>query len=183
MPFARKHLEHPVAHYLAWLGVSLFATFLMDAWGCILHIVLNKPWPSYALVGRYFLAAFAKGHLYIAQIATLPSYPHEQLVGWLIHICIGLVDTVIYMTIIFKILKTTPHLLTSLLIAWSLMFMPMFIEQPMLGMGIAAHLTNNPDAVRLTTFSYHTVFGLGLFYGSVIFHRIFVLMTHLKKKK
>lgn len=99
------------------------------------------------------------------------------------HIFIGLVDTYIYMIIIFKILKTTPHLLTSLFIGWLLLLMPLLIEQPMLGMGLAARLTPDPDKARLITFSYHTVFGLSLFVGSVIFHRIFILMTHLDSSK
>jgi hypothetical protein len=178
----RKHLAHPVAHYVAWIGVSLFATFSMDAWGCILHGLFNQPLPNYVLLGRYFLTAFQTGHILIPQIATLPSLAYENLAGWLVHIFVGLVDTYIYMIIIFKILKTKPHLLISLCIGWMLIAMPMLIEQPMLGMGVAARLTKDPDFARLLTFSYHTVFGLGLFVGSVIFHRVFILMTHLHKK-
>ena len=179
----RKHLAHPVAHYLAWLGVGLFATFLMDAWGLILHFSMNQPFPNYALLGRYIITAVRVGHVVVPNVSSIPVISHENLVGWLFHIFVGLVDTVIYMIIIFKIFKTTPHLLLSIGIGWLLIFMPMLIEQPMLGMGVAARLTKNPDLSRLLTFSYHTVFGLGLFYGSVIFHRVFILMTHLHKKK
>lgn len=178
----RKHLAHPVAHYVAWIGVSLFATFSMDAWGCLLHVFANQPIPNYTLLGRYIVTVFQTGHWIIAKVATIPAIPYENLVGWLFHIFIGLVDTVIYMIIIFKILKTKPHLLISLCIGWMLIAMPMLIEQPMLGMGVAARLTKDPDFARLLTFSYHTVFGLGLYYGSVIFHRVFILMTHLHKK-
>jgi len=176
-----KHLEHPVAHYLAWLGVSLFATFSMDLWGVILHVFFNQPIPNYALLGRYILTTMHRGQIIVPQIATVAPIAYENLAGWFTHITVGLADTVIYMVIIFKILKTKPHLLTSLVIAWMLMIMPMLIEQPMLGLGVAGRLTADPDKTRLLTFSYHTVFGLGLFYGSVIFHRIFILMTHLKK--
>jgi hypothetical protein len=183
MPLQKKHLQHPLAHGFAWLGVSLFATFSMDLWGLILHFTTNQPVPNYTLLGRYILTAIKQGHFIIPSIATLPAIPYENLVGWLTHVCVGLMDTLIYMVIIFKILKTTPHLLLSLFIGWLLIFMPFLVEQPMLGMGVAAHLTADPDKARLITFSYHTVFGLGLFVGSVIFHRVFILMIHLKTTK
>lgn len=182
-PQLSKHLQHPLAHYIAWIGVALFATFSMDLWGVILHYCIQTPLPNYALLGRYIITAIHHGNPIVPQVAKLAPIAYENLVGWCFHIFVGLVDTYIYMIIIFKILKTTPHLLTSLLIGWILILIPMLIEQPMLGMGVAARLTSDPDKTRLITFSYHTVFGLALFYGSVIFHRVFILMTGVKKQK
>jgi hypothetical protein len=181
--FNKKKLAHPVAHYVAWLGVSLFATFLMDLWGCLLHVIAHQPLPNYALLGRYVLKVLQTGHLIIPKVHTLPAIAYENLAGWLFHMGVGIADTFIYMIIIFKILKTKPHLLISLGIGWMLIAMPMLIEQPMLGMGVAGRLTSDPDFTRLITFSYHTVFGLGLFVGSIIFHRVFVLMVHAYKRK
>lgn len=164
-----------------WLGVGLFATFAMDMWGLILHWFDHQPLQNYAILGRYLLTATQSGHLIIPSIATLPALPYESLVGWLTHITVGLIDAFIYMVIIFRVLHSKPHLLMSLVIAWALMIMPMLIEQPLLGMGIAASHSTNPEVARILTFSYHTVFGLGLFTGSVLFEQIDNL-CHRKQK-
>jgi hypothetical protein len=183
LSLTRKQLRHPITHFFAWLFVGLFATFMMDVWGEVLHVFKSGPGPNYHLLGRYILLAWQSGHFIIPDVAKAAPVLHENLVGWLTHITVGLVDTFIYMTLIFKVLHTKPHLLISLVIGWLLIFMPLLVEQPMLGMGVAGSLTPNPDLTRLITFSYHTVFGLSLFLGSVIFHEIFILMSNLNKKK
>ena len=182
MAFLKKHhLHHPIIRFIAWICVGLFATLAMDVWGVILHFMIHQPLPNYALLGRYFILLWQHGHIVMPPVAHLPTQPYENLLGWSVHIAIGLVDTFIYMTIIYNILKTKPHLFISLVIGWALIIMPLLIEQPMLGLGIAASHTPHPNIARLITFSYHTVFGLNLFLGSVIFHRVFVLMLHLKR--
>jgi hypothetical protein len=161
---ARKQLHQhacQTANWLFWIGVGLFATFSMDLAGIILSH-FGIPAPNYHPIGKFLLAQ--------AGISGTPTW--QNLLGWAMHIGVGMVDAGLYMLFTFKLLKTRPHFLISLVFAWAMMVMPMLIEQPALGMGIAGNLTAHPMFTRFATFTYHTIFGLGLYSGSRVFYAL-----------
>jgi hypothetical protein len=154
-----------------WLGVGLFATFCMDLWGVILNLTFHIPRPSYEPIGRFLLSLFDL-KTYFSDLSPTHMFLLKNSLGWVTHITIGLIDAALYMIFIFKILKSKPHFLTSLFFAWAMIFMPFLIEQPALGMGVAASHSLHPDLARFMTLSYHTAFGIGLYVGSLIFEYI-----------
>jgi hypothetical protein len=77
------------------------------------------------------------------------------------------------MYVIFNILKTRPSFVAAVLFALILVVFPFYLEQPALGMGIAASETEDPNFSRMLTLSYHAVFGVGLYFACSLLHKIF----------
>ena len=120
------------------------------------------------LLGRW-IGHILDGNFVFLNIPTLNPIQHEIALGWVAHYIIGILDAIIFMFILKHFVKKSYSDLSvftiSILFGWLLIIFPFLVLEPAMGVGIFAVSSPNPDLTRWLTFSFHSIFGLGLFIG------------------
>ena len=151
--------------------VGVIATLAMDLWQQFLQAI-GVPSGSWGLIGRW-VAGFSRGVLVNPQIAFAPKVRGEVAIGWTFHYAVGIAYAALYLGFMSLVLGSAPTLFSALLFAIALLVAPWLVMQPALGMGVMASRTPKPAAVRAVNFSVHTVFGLGLYLGVLVWTATF----------
>lgn len=160
-------------HMLYIISVGVFATFCMELWSVFLNFVFHVPFPNYANIGRWIGNIIFHGEVTFTDISKVAPVTHELLYGWITHYFLGIFFSFLYIFVIFNVLKTRPSFIAAVLFSLVLVIFPFYVEQPVLGMGIAASETEDPNFSRMITLSYHAIFGVGLYFVSLVLHNIF----------
>jgi hypothetical protein len=147
--------------------VGIIATGLMDVWAMALARFAGIPPTNWGIVGRWF-AHLPRGRFVHADIGASEQVANEKAIGWAAHYIIGIVYAWALLVIAGPAWRAAPTLLPALLIAWITVGAGWFILQPGLGLGIAASKRANANQIRMLNVIGHTVFGLGLFIGTVL---------------
>ena len=153
------------------VAVGVIATLAMDLWQRFLQVI-GVPSGSWGLIGRW-VAGFLRGVLVNPQIAAAPKVSGEVAIGWTFHYAVGIAYAALYLGFMSLVLGSAPTLFSALLFAIALLVAPWLVMQPALGMGVMASRTPKPAAVRAVNISVHTVFGLGLYLGVLVWSAAF----------
>lgn len=147
--------------------MGLLATVLLDLWALMLNRVAGIPAPDWAMVGRWV------GHLpsrvFHDSIRDAPAVASEHTLGWGFHYAVGVAYGVILALIMGPDWLAAPTLLPAWIFSILMLGFGWFLLQPGLGLGMAASKTPDPTKARMLGLIAHTVFGVGLWLGAVLF--------------
>lgn len=152
------------------IAIGIVATFATDLWGQVLRRVAGVPPANWGMVGRW-VGWFPRGVFAHRPISASAAIPGELAIGWVFHYVVGIIYAALYLAIVRLGFGSAPTLGSALLFALATIVAPWFIMQPALGLGFMSARAPKPAAVRAIGLSMHTVFGLGLYLGAIIWHR------------
>ena len=156
---------------LSGLIVGVGATALMDIFAVFQKAVFSVTPPNWCSVGRW-IGYLARGQFSHQSIAKTPSIKGECTIGWIAHYLIGTVFGVTLFLLMGAEWARQPTLFPALTFGLITVFLPFFIMQPSLGLGIAASKTPKPNQARLRSLLNHFVFGVGLYVFALILAKI-----------
>lgn len=151
------------------LFIGIGATIFIDLYAFILQRYFNIPSLNYQFVGRW-LVGISKGQFVHHKIMQSPSIRFEKDIGWLSHYVIGIIFSTLFIKIVGTDWFISPKLFPALLFGVSTVIFPFFLMQPCLGFGIAASQTPSPSSARLKSLSTHFMFGVGLYFSTMLLH-------------
>lgn len=156
---------------VAIIATGIIATVVTDLWGYARKPLLGVAAPNYALVGRW-IAHMRHGQFHHAAIARSPPVRSELLLGWAAHYLIGIAFAALLIAVAGRDWLLTPTLLPALLVGILTVAAPFLLMQPGMGLGLAAANTAQPNIARLHSLITHTIFGLGLYLGGLLAHKL-----------
>ena len=151
------------------LFIGIGATIFIDLYAFILQRYFNIPSLNYQFVGRW-LVGISKGQFVHHKIMQSPSVRFEKYIGWFSHYVIGIIFSTLFIKIVGTHWFISPKLFSALLFGVSTVRFPFFLMQPCLGFGIAASQTPSPSSARLKSLSTHFMFGVGLYFSTILLH-------------
>ena len=151
------------------LFIGIGATIFIDLYAFILQRYFNIPSLNYQFVGRW-LVGISKGQFVHHKIMQSPSVRFEKYIGWFSHYVIGIIFSTLFIKIVGTHWFISPKLFSALLFGVSTVIFPFFLMQPCLGSGIAASQTPSPSSARLKSLSTHFMFGVGLYFSTILLH-------------
>lgn len=137
----------------------------MDLWALLLRRVFNVTSLNFCLVGRWL--GHMPGTFRHANIGKSAKKPAECFIGWSAHYLIGIVFALTLVLATAGDWLKQPSLSAALIWGIGTVFIPLFIMQPCLGLGVAAAKTPNPAQARIKSLITHAVFGLGLYLSAM----------------
>ena len=147
--------------------IGVVATLATDVWQAVLHHVAGVPASNWRLVGRW-LGWMPRGVFRHHPISATRELRGEAAIGWAFHYAIGIAYAALYVALLRQLSASTPMVIPALVLALALLIAPWFVMQPALGFGIMASKTPNPAAARANSLLGHSVFGLGLYAGALV---------------
>ncbi|HEX5837790.1 MAG TPA: DUF2938 domain-containing protein [Anaerolineales bacterium] len=148
--------------FVSVVVMGLGATLTFDLWVLFLRHVFKIPAANICLVGRW-LRYMPEGVFKHSNLASAPPKSAECVIGWVAHYLIGVLFAAAFVAIAGSSWLQRPTLLPALGFGIVTVLAPLFIMQPLFGLGIAASRTSNPAQARLRSLMNHTVFGAGLY--------------------
>lgn len=146
---------------------GVVATLLLDLWQRLLFAVKGVPPTAWALVGRWFRSAL-RGRLFPGTVAQLAEEPGELRLGWTVHYVVGIGYGAVYVLGLSAFGLEPASLLNGLVFGSASVAVPWFFFMPAMGAGLLARRAPNPALARVLALAAHTVFGLGLAFGSLL---------------
>jgi hypothetical protein len=150
------------ARVVSAIAIGVGATLALDLWNLFLRRVFRIQSLDYCLLGRW-LRHMPEGTLWHAGITRASQKSFECTTGWIAHYTIGVAFAVVFVVLISADWLARPTLPPALLYGIGTVVFPLFIMQPMFGLGIAASRTPNPLQARVKSLGTHAVFGVGLY--------------------
>jgi hypothetical protein len=156
--------------FVSALVMGLGATLTFDLWVLVLRHALNIPASNICLVGRW-LRYMPEGIFKHSNLASAPPKSAECLSGWAAHYLIGVLFAAAFVAIAGSSWLQRPSLLPAIGFGVVTVLAPLFIMQPLFGLGVAASRTSTPVRIRLRSLMNHTVFGVGLYLFGMLVSR------------
>ena len=144
------------------LVLGLGATLTFDLWGQLLKLAFQVPPSNICLVGRWVLY-MPEGRFYHARLAATAPKRWECAAGWLAHYLIGTGFAAAFVALAGRGWLQRPTLAPALAFGLMTALAPLFVMQPLFGLGWASAKAANPTQARLRTLLNHAAFGGGLF--------------------
>jgi hypothetical protein len=142
--------------------IGLGATLTFDLWGLFLKQAFKISPSSICLVGRW-LRYMPEGTFRHANIASSLPKRAECTVGWIAHYAIGISFAIVFVALAGRSWLEDPSLVPALVFGVVTVLAPLFILQPLFGLGFAASKAPNPAQARLRSLMNHVAFGIGLY--------------------
>ena len=146
--------------------MGIAGSALMDLWSAVLRRRFGIPTLDYRLLGRW-IGHIPKGRFVHDRIASSPTVPGEQALGWLAHYAIGVTFALALLGIWGGSWAAAPTIWPALAVGIGTIVAPWLVMQPAMGAGIAGSRTPNPTATRLRNLGTHTVYGVGLYVAAL----------------
>ncbi len=160
-------MENFHSYLAAIVATGVGATAIADIWGWVRKPLLGVAPPNYCLVGRWF-GHMPRGTFRHQPITAARPIAGECLVGWVAHYLIGIAYAGILIVGWGLAWVEQPTLAPALIVGVVTLLAPFLVMQPALGAGIASAKLPNPAAARLHSFTYHLVFGFGLYLAGLV---------------
>jgi hypothetical protein len=153
--------------FISAILIGLGATLTFDLWALFLKHTFKITPSNFCLVGRW-LRYLAEGIFKHANIASSPRKNAECAIGWIAHYMIGITFAIAFVLITGNNWLQHPTLIPSIIFGVVTTLAPLFIMQPLFGLGVAASKTPNPTQARFRSLMNHTAFGFGLYLFGVL---------------
>lgn len=147
--------------------IGIIATLAVDLWQRLLQAIAGLPPANWGLIGRW-VAWFPRGVFVHRPITATAPVRGEVVIGWVFHYLVGIAYGALYLAIMRLGFGSGPTLISALVFAIALLVAPWFVMQPALGFGVMAARMPHPAAARIISASAHTVFGIGLYLGAIV---------------
>jgi hypothetical protein len=154
-------LPELTTYLLCALLIGTGATAVLDIW-TVVRQWLGVPFPDYGLLGRW-LVYLTRGRVYHDRISASPPVQGEHVIGWIAHYPIGIAFAALLLAIWGLDWARHPTIAPALIVGIGGVAAPFLVQQPGMGMGIAASRTPRPAAARIQALITHAIFGLGLY--------------------
>jgi hypothetical protein len=148
--------------FVSILVMGLGATLTFDLWVLFLRLAIKIPASNICLVGRW-LRYMPEGIFKHSNLVSAAPRSAECVIGWVAHYLIGILFAAAFIAIAGSSWLQRPTLLPAVGFGIVTVLAPLFIMQPLFGLGVAASRTSNPAQARLRSLMNHTVFGVGLY--------------------
>lgn len=146
--------------------LGVLATAIMDAIQYSRYRLFNTPWFDYRLFGRVLILKLnAKNS---SNFRSHPPVFGELALGWGLHYFIGVILSISACWLVQVWQINAPIILFFITYGFVTVFLPFFVMQPLMGLGIAASKTPNPWANRLKSCVVHSIFGLSIYIAYLI---------------
>jgi len=155
--------------YSLFIGIS--ATIFMDLYAIFLKKVFHIPSLNYAFLGRW-IGHFKTGVFRHNTIMQATPISGEKALGWIAHYLIGITFAFVLLIVFGIEWMANPTLIPALLVGILTTVAPYFMMQPAFGFGVAAAKLPNPNLARLRSLLTHTIYGLGLYLGGLLWHSV-----------
>ncbi len=142
--------------------MGLGATLTFDLWALFLKFALRMAPSNICLVGRW-LRYMPEGIVRHANITATAPRRAECLLGWAAHYLIGVTFALVFVALAGPAWLRQPTPIPALLFGLATVLAPFFIMQPLMGLGLAASKTPQPEQARLRSLMNHAAFGAGLY--------------------
>ncbi len=142
--------------------IGIGATITFDLWARLLHVALKIPPSNMCLVGRW-LRSMPEGTIRHANISSSPRMAGECTIGWIAHYLIGISFAIAFIAMMGVRWLQDPSLAPAILFGLVTAIAPLFIMQPLFGLGFASSRAPHPAQARLRTLMNHAAFGFGLY--------------------
>jgi hypothetical protein len=147
--------------------MGLGATLTFDLWCQFLRYAFKITPSNICLVGRW-LRYMPQGTFRHANIASTPPKSAECIVGWIAHYLIGVAFALLFVALAGDEWLQRPAPIPAILFGLITVLAPLFIMQPLFGLGFAASRTADPRAARARSLMNHAAFGVGLYLFALI---------------
>jgi hypothetical protein len=162
-PLCKRSLMNNLAlSLISAISIGLGATLTFDLSGLFLKHAFKITPSNICLVGRW-LRYMPEGTFKHSNIAFAPQKSAECTIGWIAHYMIGITFAIAFVAFIDDNWLQDPTLIPAIVFGVVTVLAPLFIMQPLFGLGFAASKTSNPMQARLRSLMNHTAFGVGLY--------------------
>lgn len=151
----------------AGILMGVVATVAMDLWALMLNRVAGLPKPNWGVVGRWVSEA-AAGRVFHDDMGAVPDVEGETAIGWVFHYVVGVIYGVALVFLMGPAWLAAPTFLPAWIFALITIGFGWFLLHPGLGLGWAASKTPAPWTARGLGLVAHTVFGVGLWVGALV---------------
>lgn len=148
--------------FISALLIGVGATLTFDLWGLFLKHAFHMMPSNICLVGRW-LCYMADGTFRHTNLPSAPQKPAECAMGWVAHYTIGILFALTFVALVGRSWLQQPTPMPGILFGMATVCAPLFIMQPLWGLGVAAAKAANPSQARLRSLMNHAAFGLGLY--------------------
>jgi hypothetical protein len=151
---------------LAFVGALATALIDVAAWGR--ERWLGVRGPNWGFVGRWVLGLFQGRPVLSNEDKSRPSKPFETALGWVFHYAVGIALACGLWLGVGSGWLREPTLGLTLGYGVLTVVLPFGLLQPAMGLGFAASKTAAPWRARINSMITHSLFGFGLFLGSML---------------
>jgi Protein of unknown function (DUF2938) len=155
------------------LFITLMAAGFSDLFIHFFNHFFDLPQEIFAPLGRWVMG-FQKGHFYVDNINTVASYPHESLIGFIVHLGTALIFAYTFLLLLRYFLGFEHDLRDGMLYGSILMLIPLLIEMPAMGLGYFGMNIANQGLVLTRLAGVHIIFGLGMGLSNELYTLLFV---------
>lgn len=148
------------------LLIGIGATVVLDIW-LILLGRMGVQTLNFAYIGRW-VGHLARGTIMHAGIARSTPIRGELALGWFTHYAIGILFAGALLGMQGMSWARQPTLWPCILFGVCTVLMPLFVMQPAMGAGFASSKTATPAKNVIRSVANHAVFGLGLYFSSLL---------------
>ncbi|MBM7329233.1 DUF2938 family protein [Agrobacterium sp. S2] len=151
--------------------VGVVATMASDIWQQIQRPVTGIAPANWPVTGRWVLG-FREGRIFDPGVGARAPLPGEAMVGWTFHYAIGIIYAAMYLGFLHFVMRTEPTLLNGLIFGLLTLAAPFLFMKPALGAGLFGLKAPNPAKGMFLSVSAHSVFGIGLYWGELLYRTI-----------
>jgi len=151
--------------------VGIVATIVSDLWQQIQKPVTGIPASNWPVTGRWVIG-FRKGRIYDPGVAKSPSIPGEAVVGWTFHYVIGVIYGSLYLGFVYLVAYSQPNWLNGFVFGLVTLAAPLLFMKPAMGGGLFGLKAPNPSKGLFLSITTHATFGLGLYWGVLLYRAL-----------
>lgn len=155
-------MNNLVVSLISAILIGLGATLTFDLWALFLKHAFKIVPSNICLVGRW-LCYMPEGIFRHSNIGSSPQKSAECMVGWIAHYTIGITFASVFVALFGNNWLRHPTPIPAIVFGVVTVLAPLFIMQPLFGLGFAASKTSNPAQARIRSMMNHTAFGVGLY--------------------
>ena len=145
------------------LIAGVFACIILDILGYLLKLI-GIPEPSWGIVGRWTYYMLKNATFYNPNIANMPNFRYEVLLGWIFHYYVSICWAVIYYFCFLMVgLKMTYF--SGFIFGALTTLAPLLIFLPFTGQGVFANKTRIPIKTSIMFLIRHSIYGIAMYEG------------------
>lgn len=153
------------------LLVGVIATAASDLWQQIQKAVTGIPAGDWPVTGRW-VVGFREGRIFDPEVAKRPAIPGEAVVGWSFHYVIGVIYGAVYLGFVYLVAHSQPNWVNGLVFGLVTLAAPFLFMKPAMGGGLFGLKAPNPSNGLFLSITTHAVFGLGLYWGALLYRAL-----------
>ena len=143
------------------LVAGIFSCIILDILGYLLKL-MGIPEPSWGIVGRWTYYMLKNATFYNPNIAQMPNFRYEVLLGWIFHYYVSICWAVIYYFSFLMVgLKMTYF--SGFIFGALTTLAPLLIFLPFTGQGVFANKTGIPIKTSVMFLIRHSIYGIAMY--------------------